>query len=80
MSHRRDTRPTPERNVRLLAFVVSSFVVGAVLMVSFESAISRVAGLAALFAFVVAGVFLVAAPSFLVGDDPDDSFPPAPPG
>jgi hypothetical protein len=49
-------------------------------MLFFESVVSRVAGLAELFAFIVAGVFLVAAPDFLEVDDRDDPFPPAPPG
>ena len=76
----RDTHRTAERNLPLLGFMASSFVVGAVLMLFFESAISRVVGLAALFAFIVAGVFLVAAPDFLEAEEGGDSFPPRPPG
>ena len=37
-------------------------VVGVLLMVPFESTITRVLGLAALLAFIVVGVFLIAAP------------------
>lgn len=80
MSDSRDTRGVAARPRPLLGFAASSFVVGAVLMLLFESALSRVAGLAALFAFIVAGVFLVAAPDFLEAEDPGDPFPPAPPG
>jgi len=37
-------------------------VVGVLLMVPFESTITRVLGLASLIAFIVLGVFLIAAP------------------
>ena len=50
------------------AFVVASFVVGVVLMVAFESWVTRVLGVAALFAFIVAGVFVIADPGVL-GDE-----------
>lgn len=68
-------RPTARPNPRLLGFAAASFAIGAALMLFFESTLSRVVGLAGLFAFIVAGVFLVAAPSFLEGDD---EFPPEP--
>ena len=49
--------------------IVACFVVGVVLMVAFESAITRVLGVAALFAFIVAGVFAIADPAALADDD-----------
>ena len=53
--------------MRLL--VPSLFVLGVVLMVPFESTITRVLGVAALIAFVVCGVFAIATPEFLARDD-----------
>ena len=50
------------------AFAVACFVVGVVLMVAFEYAVTRVLGVAALFAFIVAGVFVIADPGVL-GDE-----------
>jgi hypothetical protein len=50
------------------AFAVACFVVGVVLMVAFEYAVTRVLGVAALFAFIVAGVFVIADPRVL-GDE-----------
>jgi len=44
----RDTRLTGERNLPLLAFAASSFVVGAALMRSSSRVVSRFAGLSAL--------------------------------
>jgi hypothetical protein len=68
-------RPAAQLNVRLLGFAAASFAIGAALMLFFESTLSRIVGLAGLFAFIVAGLFLVAAPSFLEGDH---QFPPEP--
>ena len=45
---------------------------GLVLMLGFESAITRVLGLLALFAFIVIGVFLIADPAFLAAEDEED--------
>jgi hypothetical protein len=42
---------------------------GLALMLAFESAITRVLGLLALFAFIVIGVFLIADPAFLAAED-----------
>jgi hypothetical protein len=44
-------------------------VVGVALMVPFESTITRILGIAALIAFVVVGVFVIATPAFLDRDD-----------
>jgi hypothetical protein len=60
-------RPGPR--TPLLAFTLGAFVAGAVLMFVFEAAVTRVLGVAALFAFVVAGVFLIADPRWLAADD-----------
>jgi hypothetical protein len=51
------------------AFVVASFAVGVVLMVAFEYTVTRVLGVAALFAFIVGGVFLIADPAVLGRED-----------
>jgi hypothetical protein len=60
-----------------LALMLGSFVVGLVLMVAFESPVTRVLGLLALFAFIVTGVFLIADPAFL-GQDQNGSDDTAP--
>jgi hypothetical protein len=51
------------------AFTLACFVAGVVLMVAFESAVTRVLGVAALFAFIVAGVFVIADPARLGDED-----------
>ena len=53
-------------------------VVGVVLMVAFESPLTRVLGLVCLFGFIVGGVFLIADPDLLgKGEEgmPDDRSP-----
>jgi hypothetical protein len=42
---------------------------GVVLMLVFDTAITRVVGVLALFAFIVIGVFLIADPDFLAEED-----------
>ena len=54
---------------RLLRFMLASLAVGLVLMVVFEEPLTRIAGVLALFAFIVSGVFLIADPAFLAADD-----------
>ena len=44
-------------------------VAGVLLMVPFESTVTRVLGLAALIAFVVCGVFAIATPEYLARSD-----------
>jgi hypothetical protein len=44
-------------------------VVGVLLMVPFESTITRILGVAALIAFVVCGVFAIATPEYLSRPD-----------
>ena len=43
--------------------------IGLVLMLGFESALTRALGVLALFAFIVIGVFLIADPDFLAAED-----------
>ena len=44
-------------------------IVGLILMVGFEATITRVLGVAALFAFIVCGVFAIADPELLARDE-----------
>ena len=53
---------------RRAALPLACFVAGVVLMIGFEATITRVLGVAALFGFVVSGVFAIADPDAL-GDD-----------
>ena len=55
----------------LLFVMLGCLAVGMGLMLVFESAFSRVAGLLALFAFIVIGVFLIADPAFLEAEEED---------
>ena len=57
--------------MRWLVVMLGCLGAGLVLMVVFESAITRVLGLLALFAFIVIGVFLIADPAFLEAEDDD---------
>jgi hypothetical protein len=52
----------------LTVLVWVSLVAGIALMVPFSSAVTRVLGIACLFAFVAGGVFLAADPAFLEAD------------
>ena len=52
-----------------VAFMFGSLAVGLVLMIGFEEPLTRIAGVLALFAFIVICVFLIADPELL---DPDD--------
>jgi hypothetical protein len=53
----------------LMSVMLAAFAIGMVLMLGFESTVTRVLGMAALVTFMVTGVFLIADPSML---DPDD--------
>jgi hypothetical protein len=55
---------------RLLLAVALALGIG--LMVPFEETVTRVAGVACLFAFIVGGVFVIAEPDFLADDDSAD--------
>jgi hypothetical protein len=52
----------------LSALFAASLLGGLVLMLGFDRPATRIAGVACLLAFVVAGVFLVADPEFLAAD------------
>ena len=55
--------------MRWLPLMLGCLAVGLVLMLAFESAVTRLLGVLALFAFIVIGVFLVADPAFLVEEE-----------
>jgi energy-converting hydrogenase Eha subunit C len=57
-------RPPP-----LLATCVACFVLGSAVMLAFDAPLARIVGVALLFGFIVTGVFLVANPEFLAGDE-----------
>jgi hypothetical protein len=52
-----------------LVFMLGSLAVGLVLMIGFETVLTRIVGVLALFAFIVSGVFLIADPAFLERDE-----------
>jgi hypothetical protein len=52
-----------------VALMFACLVVGVALMVLFEAVLTRIAGVLALFAFIVLGVFLIADPAFLEAED-----------
>jgi hypothetical protein len=52
-----------------LLLLAAAFVLGVGLMVPFEAAITRILGMTFLLAFVVGGVFVIADPRFLSGDE-----------
>ena len=56
----------------LLLFMLACLGVGMLLMVLFEHWATRLAGITALFAFIVSGVFLIADPAFLAAEDDGD--------
>jgi len=65
--------PTPSvRRRPLLLFMFACLGVGMVLMLLFEHWTTRLAGITALFAFIVSGVFLIADPAFLAVEDEGD--------
>ncbi len=53
----------------MTAVAVAGLVVGLVLMLAFESTPARVVGMTALAAFIVCGLFVIARPDFLTGDE-----------
>jgi len=55
--------------VKLLGLMFACLGAGLLLMLLFEAWYTRLVGVAALFAFIVAGVFLIADPAFLASDD-----------
>ena len=59
-------RPGRKRAGLLVAI---AFLLGVGLMIPFQATITRVLGVAFLFAFIVGGAFLIAEPGFLSGDE-----------
>jgi hypothetical protein len=55
----------------LSALIAVCFLAGVVLMILFDAAITRVLGVACLFGFVAAGLFLIADPVLLSGGAAD---------
>ena len=55
--------------MRWLPLMLGCLAVGLALMLAFESWITRLLGVLALFAFIVIGVFLIADPAFLAEED-----------
>jgi hypothetical protein len=58
---------------RLPLFALGAFVLGVALMIPFEYALTRIVGIAALFAAIVAGVFAIASPELLGSEQDDES-------
>jgi hypothetical protein len=55
--------------MKLVGLMFACLGAGLLLMLLFEAWYTRLVGIAALFAFIVTGVFLIADPAFLTGDD-----------
>jgi hypothetical protein len=55
--------------VKPVAFMFTCLGAGLLLMLLFEAWFTRLLGVAALFAFIVTGVFLIADPAFLAAED-----------
>jgi hypothetical protein len=53
----------------LTVVMLGCLAVGLIAMLVFDSALTRVVGVLALFAFIVTGVFLIADPAFLAEED-----------
>ena len=53
----------------LTVVMLGCLAVGLIAMLVFDSALARVVGVPALFAFIVTGVFLIADPAFLAEED-----------
>jgi hypothetical protein len=64
------TPPRPSvRRRPLVALMLGSLAIGLVLMLAFHAPVTRILGVAALFTFIVSGVFLIADPAFLGRDE-----------
>ncbi|MEK6276857.1 MAG: hypothetical protein AABM29_02440 [Actinomycetota bacterium] len=57
------------RRSRIRLLVPVALLLGVALMIPFEATITRVLGVTALLAFIVAGVFAIAEPGFLSEDE-----------
>jgi hypothetical protein len=56
---------------RLEGITIGAFVVGAAVMLIFDGLIARLVGVAGLATFIVCGLFLIADPAYLKGDEPE---------
>jgi len=54
-----------------MRWILAAALIGVVLMVAFESPLTRVLGLLCLFGFIVGGVFLIADPEYLTRERSD---------
>lgn len=70
----------PVRSRPLLYLMFASLAVGVVLMLIFHAPLTRIVGVAALFTFIVSGVFLIADPAFLVAEEDQEAFSEREPG
>ena len=61
-----------KRSPRLRVATVACLLLGLALMLPFNATLTLAAGIALLCAFVVCGVFLIADPAFLEGDERED--------
>ena len=68
----------PVRSRPLLYLMFASLAVGLVLMLIFHAPLTRIIGVAALFTFIVSGVFLIADPAFLGPQEDQEAFPERP--
>lgn len=59
----------PARSRPLMYLMFASLAVGLVLMLVFHAPLTRIVGVAALFTFIVSGVFLIADPAFLGSEE-----------
>jgi hypothetical protein len=57
------------KRIPLGAFTAGALVVALVMMLLFEHTVTRIIGVLAMFAFIVAGVFLIASPDFIDADE-----------
>jgi hypothetical protein len=65
-------KPTVRRRP-LVLLMFASLAIGLVLMLAFHAPVTRIVGVAALFTFIVSGVFLIADPAFLGPDEDTDA-------
>lgn len=61
-----------KRSSRLRSATLVCLFLGLALMLPFNATLTLAAGIVLLFAFVVCGVFLIADPAFLEGDESED--------
>ncbi len=65
----RSSAPASVKRGPLFLFMMACAGIGVPLMIIFEAPITRVVGVLALFGFIIAGVFVIADPAFLAGEE-----------